>query len=177
MHQSETSLLSNTSYLASLTLENSEIYIRGKKDHPFNASDVVKEGYESLYLFPTEEAVILDQDYISKLTRPVNLVVPDGRWRQAAKFVNREEVFKNMRQVKLANVGDSIYQLRKSPSVDSLCTYEAIAYALKEVEGQEIFEALMTNLRYMVRAHLKARLLDPKILKEVLETKVGISEG
>ena len=175
MHANEITLISNTAYLAELTINKSSIFIRGLKDHEFDAEELVEEGYENLYLYPSDDSQVLNSEYLGKIDKPINLIVPDGSWRQARKYVNREETFKNLKKVRVENIGESIYQLRKSPGRDSLCTFEAIAYALKEIEGEEVFHTLIDNLRYMVRAHLTTKISDKKELRKML-LKVGINE-
>jgi DTW domain-containing protein YfiP len=173
MHKSETSLVSNTATLAEQTIDTVKIFIRGKKDHDFSAEQVLLEGHENLYLYPDEDAQVLNQEYLDKLEKPVNLIVPDGSWRQARKYLKREMTFSSLKRVKLSDIGESIYQLRKSPGTDSLCTFEAIAYALRSIDGERVFNTLMNNLRFMVRAHLTTRISDKRLLEEKLN-KVGI---
>ncbi len=175
LHTNETQLISNTARLAELTLKNSKTFIRGKKDLPFNAIDLIDENYENLYLFPDQDSEVLNEDFIAKITKPVNLIVPDGSWRQAKKILGREETFQKIKKVKLENIGESIYQLRKSPGKDSLCTFEAIAYALRVTENEEVFQTSIKNLQYMVRAHLTTRQTDKDQLRKSL-LKVGINE-
>ena len=68
MHKSERSLVSNTATLAEQTIDTAKIYVRGAKDLEFNASDLVLEGHENLYLYPDEDAEVLNSEFISKMS-------------------------------------------------------------------------------------------------------------
>jgi DTW domain-containing protein YfiP len=87
MHHRELKLSTNTGTLACLALSNSAVHVRGIPNEPIRAEDVVPKRGEALLLYPSGEAEVLDESFARSLVRPVTLVVPDGTWRQARKFV------------------------------------------------------------------------------------------
>ena len=147
MHCKELGLTSNTSSLALKSLESSELALRGKRGVDFDLQ--IKEGYQPLYLFPTEDAQELTPEFVSKLDKPVQLVVPDATWRQAKKFHKRESCLGDIPAVKLVGPFEKVYTLRKAPSETSVCTLEAIAQAYGVIEGEESKQRLLSLLRTM----------------------------
>tara|TARA_Y100000780_G_scaffold232594_1_gene268533 strand:- start:208443 stop:208925 length:483 start_codon:yes stop_codon:yes gene_type:complete len=147
MHCKELGLTSNTSSLALKSLESSELALRGKNGVEFDFS--IKEGYQPLFLYPSDDAQELNEEFVSSLDKPVQLVVPDATWRQARKFHKREKVLSSIPAVKLKGPFESIYTLRKAPDENSVCTLEAIAYAFGILEGEESKNKLLALLKVM----------------------------
>src|SRR5437016_10615502 len=71
MHTAEEVLTTNTARLAAEALTNSEIRIRGKKDAPLSAQGLLQEGRHSLLLYPSKDAIELNVEFASRLSRPV----------------------------------------------------------------------------------------------------------
>ena len=157
MHVAEESLTTNTARLAAKALPNSDLRIHGKKEEVFSADDFVQTGTTSLLLYPSVHAVDLNAEFASTLTRPVNLIVPDGSWSQTRKFVRREAALAGIPQVKLPNGPPSEYRLRLQPQEAGLCTLEAIARSLGILESHEAQQRLETLLRIMVERTLWSR--------------------
>lgn len=147
MHCKELSLTSNTSSLALKSLESSELAIRGKNGVNFDFS--LKDGYQPLFLYPSDDAEELNKDFVAKLSKPVQLVVPDATWRQARKFHIREPMLSSIPAVKLKGPFESIYTLRKAHNENSVCTLEAIAYAYGILEGEGAKNKLLSLLKIM----------------------------
>lgn len=147
MHCKELSLTSNTSSLALKSLESSELAIRGKNGVNFDFS--LKDGYQPLFLYPSDDAEELNKDFVAKLSKPVQLVVPDATWRQARKFHKREPTLSSIPAVKLKGPFESIYTLRKAHNENSVCTLEAIAYAYGILEGEGAKNKLLSLLKIM----------------------------
>jgi len=150
MHVSERKLPSNTAWIAKQALKNCSLYVRGEVNHHFEATQVLSEQYIPLFLFPQEGALQLTKSLVSSFDRPIQLIVPDGNWHQAKKVKMREKSFDSIQAVCLKENYPSIYSLRKEPFAGALCTLEAISYALKEIEGEQVFEYLMEILKTMV---------------------------
>lgn len=157
MHSSEEVLTSNSARLAVKALTNSEIRIHGRKDERMSTAGLTEEGRQSLLLYPSLDAVELNADYVSRLTGPVNLVVPDSNWRQTRKFVRREAGLIGIPHVKLPAGRPSEYLLRHQPNDHSLCTMEAIARAVGILESPQAQESLEFLLRVMVERTLWVR--------------------
>lgn len=147
MHRKETLLTSNTSSLALKMIKNSELLIRGEQEVEF--SFVPKEGYQPLYLFPSEDSKVLTKEYISSFDKPIQLVIPDSTWRQAKKFHKREPSLAAIPRVRVEANLQNIYTLRKSPVEGGVCTLEAMALALGVIEGNSVQEKLLQALKVM----------------------------
>lgn len=147
VHIKEKVLSSNTAHLTHQCLTNSEFFYRGLKDQPFDSTFKLDPAYSPLYLYPTEEAYELTAEFLQQFDKPIQLVVPDGSWRQAKKFHKRVPLFKNIPHVKLPTIPDSIYELRKQKFKNSVCTLEAIAYALGIIENMEVKDKLFEILK------------------------------
>ena len=147
MHHRERFLTSNTAHLTQRLLSNCDLHLRGHREIPFTYQS--QREFTQLYLFPHEDASELTRDYIAQIKGPIQLVVPDGSWRQAKKFHRREESLKGITCVKLAGNFKTEYSLRSQISTEGLCTIEAIAHALKVIEGEEVFNHLMEGFRVM----------------------------
>lgn len=147
VHIKERVLSSNTAQLAHLSLENSEFFYRGLVNVPFDSTFELDQDYTPLYLFPSEESVELTPELLKTIDGPVQLVVPDGSWRQAKKFHKRIPQFKNIQHVKLAHIPESIYELRKQRTEKGVCTLEAIAHALGVIENVDVKDELLKILK------------------------------
>lgn len=162
MHQRETNLTTNTAKLARLGLEGSEIRIRGVRDKPMSSEGLVTPDRQSLYLFPSQEAVTLTPELIASYGKPITLIVPDGSWRQAKKVAKREPALAGIPHVKLPQGALSTYRLRREPNAESVSTFEAIARALGILEGQAVQEKLEYLFDVMVERLLWSRGVLPK---------------
>lgn len=147
MHASEIPRTTNTARPALLALANSEIRVRGVREEPVDALDLIADpATEPLLLYPTEDAEDLTPalaDSLRQAGRRATLVVPDGSWRQGAKVQARTPGIVAMRRVRLPEGGPGEYFLRTAPHPGWLSTYEAIARALGVIEGDEVRETLM----------------------------------
>lgn len=156
-HLKEYFLTSNTGKIANLALENSEYFVRGNKEQIQLNLDFESKEYQSLYLFPSEEAIELTTEYISSISKPIKLIVPDATWNQAKKFHKRESALFNIPHIKLPTPGPSLYTLRKQKSDFGLCTLEAIAHALGIIESQNVKDKLLEVLTQMNQRVMETR--------------------
>ncbi len=145
MHHRETHLTSNTANLALLVLNQCQIHLRGLPSKPFDVSDLnLNEGEMPLFLFPHEDAAILDNEFMAKYsTQKFHLIIPDGTWSQAVKTYRREPGLKDILCVKLPLGQPGRYRLRKTSDLNRLSTYEALARAVAILENDD---QLLTNL-------------------------------
>ncbi|MFG1482776.1 tRNA-uridine aminocarboxypropyltransferase [Halobacteriovorax sp. HFRX-2_2] len=155
MHFTERWLTSNTAYFATKVLKSCEIMERGNFEAPFDVDSFDFETFDYIYLFPTEDSLPLNE-YRSSDKTPC-LVVPDGSWSKAKKFHKREEVLAKMPKYHLIDVGHSIYELRKSPGENFLCTYEAIAHALAVLDGEPVKHHMIDIFKVIVERIKKSR--------------------
>ena len=157
MHTCEEVLTTNTARLTAKALTNSEIRIRGRRDERMSFDGLRRPGQISLLLYPSPISVELTPDFASRLSGPVNLIVPDASWRQTKKFVRREPGLVGIPHVRLPPGPVSEYRLRAQPSDQNLCTLEAIARAIGILECREAQASLETLLRVLVERTLWSR--------------------
>lgn len=161
MHRKETALTSNTASLALKMLPKSELIIRGEKGDAFDFTP--KEGHQPLYLFPSEDAQVLTKEFAQSFGKPIQLIMPDGTWRQAKKFHKREPALASIPRVRVDQDLQHIYTLRKSPVPGGVCSLEAIAMAMGILDGDEVRDGLLQALRIMNRKVEVSR--NPKLWK------------
>lgn len=158
VHVSELKLTSNTAQFAHKMLpENAECVIRGKMNEKFDPAPVLNKPGRTLFLYPHEDALELNDDFLAKYPGPYHLIIPDGSWTQARKVRQREAGFSEIMAVKLPPGILSEYGLRKAEHAEWVCTYEAMAHALGILESKEIPERLMAFFRPWVKATECAR--------------------
>jgi DTW domain-containing protein YfiP len=149
VHFREARKPSNTGQLAARCLTRSAVEIVGKRGTQPTVYGVGNE--LPLLLFPAEDAVPIERFAGSDL--PIALFVPDGHWHQASKIRPRGPGFEAMQCVTLADSRPSEYRLRDEPRADGLATLEAIARALRVLEGPRgaaIERAMLAVFRVMV---------------------------
>lgn len=156
-HWREDKLTTNTANLACLALTHSEIHLRGVKNKPLVLENLISPSETVALLYPTEDAVELNEQTVLSLPRPLTLIVPDGSWGQAKKVATRERALKNVLKVKIPLGLPSQYRLRFSPHEQNLSTFEAIARAIGVLEGKEIQHKLEALFVTMVERVLWSR--------------------
>ncbi len=160
MHRYEDRKSTNTGRLAAAALPNSQILVRGREGQPVD--DVVwGADRQPMLLFPHADAVPLASEVeTAQDERPVTLVVPDGNWRQASKVRRRVVGLGDVPCVSLPRGEPSSYRLRLEAHPSGLATLEAIARALRVLEGESgpaIEGALLELFRAMVDRTLWSR--------------------
>lgn len=144
IHHRELKRTTNTGQLAVKSLTNSEMRIRGQKDFgPLDLSDLLNPNFRSILFFPTEDAAELTPSFISQSPLPLQLIVPDGNWRQASKVSLRHPELKSIERVKISTPNTGTRHLRVEHFIEGLSTLEAIAQALGIIEGPHIKSALL----------------------------------
>jgi DTW domain-containing protein YfiP len=152
IHRAEIRKPTNTGHLATASLVNSEIHVRGREGEP---SQPIRcgEGTQPLLLFPHDG----EAEVLRPTDRPVTLIVPDGNWRQASKVRARVPGLRDVPCVTLPPGPPSIYRLRSEAHPHGLATVEAIARAMDILEGPHVREALEHVFRAMVERTLWVR--------------------
>jgi len=163
MHHRETHLNTSTAIVANRILKNSKIVLRGLPEKHFEYADLkIADDEIPYYLFPTDDAILLDDDFVKNHQgKKVHLIVPDGSWTQAKKVYRREKCLHHIPCVKLSTLRKSEYELRKSPREDGVCTFEAIAYALGAIESDKLEKEMIEVLKVMVDRFKRARYTYP----------------
>lgn len=118
--------------------------MRGELHHQaLDLSEQIDSPYQSLFLFPHEDAIELSSEFIKQFKKPIQLIVPDGNWRQASKVFNRQPELKNIPRVKISAANLATNHLRAEHMTEGMSTLEAIAKAFGFIEGAEVETALM----------------------------------
>lgn len=157
MHRREWSKPTATGPLALALLANSELRIQGYREQPLDLSDLDSEKRQSLLLYPAEGAEVLSRDFLLGDLRPVNLVVPDGNWRQAARMGRRLSGLEHATMVRLPQGAKTGWGVRRENHPEGLATFEAIARALGLIESAAVQETMEGLFRLMVARTLQAR--------------------
>ena len=156
VHYKELKRTTNTGQLAIKSLVNSEMRIRGQKDaEPLDLTDLLKTEYRTLLFYPSEDAVELTAEFVKQSSLPIQLVVPDGNWRQASKVNSRHPELNGVTRVKISAPNNSEQHLRAEHMAEGMATLQAIAYALGIIEGP----AAMHPLLALYQAKLQNTLL------------------
>lgn len=157
MHYRENITTTNTARIAHYLLKNSSIHHRGLIDSPLKGSEILKEDHTPLFLYPSEESIPLTEEYIQSLGGKVQLIVPDGSWRQAKRVSRREPFLKDVQHVKLSDASSGIFYLRRKIKEEGVSTIEAIARALGVIESSEIQTKMESVFKVMVEKTLDTR--------------------
>lgn len=148
MHAAERDKNSSTARLLSLMLKNCSIHQVGRPDTPFRGLPTSEPDVESLLLFPDASAPELSSEYCLELGKRIQLVVPDGTWSQAKRIFQRNESLYKLRRVRIPPA-QTEYCLRRNIHPGTLCTAEAVAYALGIIEGLEVQNKILEGFREM----------------------------
>ncbi|MGE5087264.1 MAG: tRNA-uridine aminocarboxypropyltransferase [Bacillota bacterium] len=154
IHAKELKRTTNTGRLALHALVNSEMYVRGQSTERLDLSSLLMPSYESYVLFPSEDALNLED---IKPQKPIQLIVTDGNWRQASKLNTRHPELSHLPRVKIGAANTGRYHLRKEHFSEGLSTLEAIALALRIVEGEAVGDSLLSLYHQKLMATLQGR--------------------
>ena len=164
VHYREARKPTNTGQLAARCLERSAVEIFGQHGRLIEPPLVHDE--VPLLLFPDDDALPIAR--YATCDRPIALFVPDGNWTQARKVRRRGPGFAAIPCVTLPDAGPTEYRLRAEPRSGGLATLEAIARALRLLEGDAgpaIEAAMLAVFRVMVERTLwfRGKLRDHEV--------------
>lgn len=157
IHAKELKRTTNTGTLAIHSLVNSEMHIRGQKDHALSCDKILNENYQPLLFFPADNAIDLTKEFIATFTKPVQLLVPDGNWRQASKVNSRYPELSTVPRVMIKEPNLSKSHLRAETTAEGMATLQAIAMAFGILEGESAKIALLDLYNKKLEATLKGR--------------------
>ena len=143
IHHRELSRHSNTGLLAIRALVNSAVRIRGEGREALDLQELLSPQYRTFLFFPCADAVELDSSLVSRDSRPIQLIVPDGTWRQARKILSRQPELKELPRVKISKPIPAAFQLRAQSRPERMATLQAIAQGLGVIEGEAVRAQLM----------------------------------
>jgi DTW domain-containing protein YfiP len=136
---------------------NSEIRVRGDGREGLDLRDLVTPQYRSLLLYPSDDAVELSRMLLAEEQRPVQLIVPDGTWRQAGKIHYRHRELKDVQRVKISTPTPAKFHLRAQHRDEGMATLQAIAQSLGILEGDVVKSQLMKLYDLKLEQTLLAR--------------------
>lgn len=165
VHAKELKRTTNTGRLAIEALVNSEMRVRGEDRDGLDLSDLLNENYTTLLLYPSDDAVELTPEFAKTLRAPIQLIVPDGNWRQAGKVHYRHKELAAVQRVTLKNPAPSTHHLRLETVPEGMATLEAIAYAVGAIEGESVRDELLN----LYRAKLQNTLIGRGVIKSPTE--------
>lgn len=157
IHHRELSRSSNTGLLALRALVNSEMRIRGEGREALDLKDLITLQYRTFLFYPSGDAAELDQALVMQESKPIQLLVPDGTWRQARKIHSRHLELRNLPRVKISKPNNSTFQLRAQSRPERMATLQAIAQGLGIIEGDPVRAQLMKLYYAKIDRTLTAR--------------------
>lgn len=160
-HAKELKRTTNTGRLALKALVHSDYRVRGESPDPVDLSDLLNPQFRTLLYYPSDDAVMLTSDFLALDSRPVQLLVPDGNWRQASKVHTRHPELSAVPRVMLQAHDKSAPTLRLESKAEGMATLEAIALALGVIEGEATGHALMDVYRRKLKNTLVGRGVKP----------------
>lgn len=130
------------------------MHIRGQSHERLDLSALLSPDYESYVLFPADNAINLE-DLRPQI--PIQLIVTDGNWRQASKLNTRHPELSHLPRVKISAQNLAQHHLRKEHMREGLSTLEAIALAIRTIEGHTAGNALLALYQKKLEATLQGR--------------------
>ena len=157
IHVNELKRSSNTGRLAVKALVNSEMRVRGDTREALDLADLLTDRYRSLLFYPSADAVELDDDLVTQDAKPIQLIVPDGSWRQAGKVHVRHHELRGVQRVKISTPNTAKFFLRAQHRPEGMATLQAVAHALGVIEGDAVKTRLMKLYDLRVERTMVAR--------------------
>ncbi|WP_413288177.1 tRNA-uridine aminocarboxypropyltransferase [Bdellovibrio sp. HCB337] len=157
VHAKELKRTTNTGRLALKALTNSEMKVRGLDHEALDLSPLLSETYRTLLFYPSEDAKPLTPELVAEDPRPIQLIVPDGNWRQASKVHYRHQELKDLPRVMIATPNESPLKMRAESTEEGMATLQAIAHALGVIEGEDVKATLLKLYNAKLMATLKGR--------------------
>lgn len=157
IHHRETKRTTNTGLIATRALSNSDVTVRGLREQPVNLIDTLDSEYQPLLLYPSSCAVELTQSLVQKYKKPIQLLVPDGNWRQASKVHYRHKEISEVPRVFVSKPNNLLDTIRKESKEIGMPTLLSIALAFGILEGPETGEYLHNICREKVKNTTLAR--------------------
>lgn len=157
IHTSEMKRTTNTGRLAVKSLVNSEMRVRGDGRERLDLSDLLIPQYRTVLFYPAPDALELTADFVQASSIPIQLIVPDGNWRQAGKVHYRHHELKNITRVMIKAPNLSTHHLRAESSPEGMATLQAIAWAMGIIEGPSVKESLLALYQLKLERTLVGR--------------------
>lgn len=102
-------------------------------------------------LYPGESSLVLETLSVPAKKEIEGLVLIDATWRKAYKLLNLYPRLQTLPRVCFGEIPQSLYNIRKAPSLEALSSLEALAYASHLISSQ----GTKPLLDFMVQAQAK----------------------
>ena len=155
-HPDETRHSKGTAIIANLSLQNYCCW-QGEDFslHEALNSLIEQESGSCYVVFPSADAILLDDLNHTQKRQIKNLIVIDATWRKAKKIWALSRNLHTLPAITLSDDYVSRYRIRKVPADGYLSTVEAISYCLAEIENQ--------STKYQPMLELFDQIIDEKI--------------
>ena len=157
VHTKELKRTTNTGRLAVKALTNSEMRVRGEGREGLDLTDLLNPSFRTLLFYPSDDAVELSREFVEASPLPIQLIVPDGSWRQASKVHTRHPELKDIQRIKITTPNPATLHMRAETNEYGMATLEAIACALGIIEGAHVKEELMAFYNKKLEGTLQGR--------------------
>lgn len=158
IHRKELKRTTNTGRLALQALVNSTVRIRGEHQaQALDLTDLLSNDYRSVLFFPSADAQELSAEFLNQSPLPVQLIVPDGNWRQASKVGIRHPELAHLERVKIGAPNQGTNHLRAEHFAEGMSTLQAIAMAITVIEGEAAGNELLNVYQAKLRNTLIGR--------------------
>ena len=131
--------------------------VRGAGREALDLEDLLTPQYRTFLFYPSDDAVELDKELVVQEPTPIQLIVPDGTWRQARKVHSRQQELKDVQRVKIGTPNDPAFQLRNQTRPERMATLQAIAHGLGVIEGDLVGTQLMKLYHTKIERTLTGR--------------------
>lgn len=157
IHAKELKRTTNTGRLALKSLVNSEMRVRGDTKNALDLSDLLIPKFRTVLFYPSDDAVELNKEFVDQDPRPIQLIVPDGNWRQASKVHYRHHELKDIPRVMIKAPNTSKLHMRVENTPEGMATLQAIAQALGVIEGDAVKDTLLHLYQAKLERTLQGR--------------------
>lgn len=157
IHAKELKRTTNTGRLALKALTNSEMKVRGNIGENLDLTSLLDTSYRTYLFYPSSNAIELDAKLVAESNIPIQLIVPDGNWRQASKVHFRHPELQHISRVKISFPNLASFHLRAEHTSEGMATLEAIAHAMGIIEGEAVKNKLLRFYERKLEETLKGR--------------------
>lgn len=157
IHSKELRRTTNTGTLAAKALPNSQVLVRGKMGEPLDLTLLLTSDYRHILFYPSVDAVELTPEFAKQSPLPIQLIVPDGNWRQAGKVHLRHPELAGVPRVAITVPNMAAFHLRAESTSFGMATLQAIAYAYGIIEGDHVKDALLKLYQTKLERTLEGR--------------------
>lgn len=131
--------------------------VRGETREALDLGDLLTDRYRTFLFYPSVDAVELDDELVAQDRTPIQLLVPDGTWRQASKVHYRHHELRDVPRVRISTPDVSTFHLRRQHRPEGMATLQAIAHGLGVIEGDLVKVQLMKLYQAKLERTLQGR--------------------